>query len=698
MIRVPLENGVVLEFPDGTSPAVVEAAKAKFATTTAAPPTLGQRAMASVPGRLGMGAVMDRLDPMAESAARGAQALGLEVPGASVKDVQAMNKERRGIYEAARTATGQEGLDIARMLGPLPVDIAVTKSIAPKLLAAPKTTSELIKSGAVIGGGSAAMAPVKGSEELSGADYALEKLKQTGIGTGMGAAITPVAAPLTELAMQGVGKVANTLAQKAKTLFAPNIAQEIVKDATKLDEFLAAQAKQVGVDFAAIPENVRDSLRQAAVRATSATGKLPEAAIQNRMLAEKAGLPQLTVGQATRDPVQFSREANLADEGFRQFLGGQQTAATQALKGAQGALPGEATPYVAGSEVIKDLAAQRKVYDDKIRELYDTARNDPAGYQLIQNTRDFAKETIKDLKKQQLWGELPSVFQKQLNLLTVDSGRFKLSARQAADLLKNVNAQRSPSGQEPKDVALGILKTRARELLDNAEMRNPEEGARVIGAFKEASKKRAERGQWEGSSTAIETLAGKSPIAPERVYEKYVASGSVDDLKGLWATLGAESKQLMQRQFVNDLVNRAMNRSGTELTNYSSALKWMREIPKEKLTTLFPNKEDLQQFKSILEYVRLTKEAPPGNFVNRSNTAVMLMDAIASARNVPILGPMVSKPFSDLRAQRTAAGAQSGALFGEGETSQLPVGALQRLGAQAVPYLAAPLASGAVSQ
>jgi hypothetical protein len=692
-IRVPLDNGMVLEFPEGTAPAVIEAAKEKF--SAAPPPTSGQRAMTSVPGRLGMGAVMDRIDPMAEGAARGAQALGVEIPGASVSDVQSMNKERRGIYEAARAATGQEGMDIARMLGPLPLDIGVTKAIAPKLLAAPRTTSELAKSGAVVGGGSAAMAPVKDSEGLSNIDYALEKLKQTGIGTGLGAVITPVAAPLTELALAGVGRGAAALAQKAKSLFAPNVAQEIVKDASKLDQFLAAQAKQVGVDFAAVPENVRDSLRQAAVRATTATGKLPAAAIQNRLIAEKAGLPQLTVGQATRDPVQFSREANLADEEFRQFLGGQQTAATQALKGAQGGLPGEATPYVAGSEVIKDLAAQRKVYDDKIRELYDTARNDPAGYQLIQNTRNFAKETIRDLKKQQLWGELPTVFQKQLNLLTVDSGRYKLSARQAADLLKNINAQRSPSGQEPKDVALGVLKTRARELLDNAEMRNPEEGARVIGAFKEASKKRAERGQWEEKSTAIENLSSKSPIAPERVYEKYVASGSVDDLKGLWSTLGAESKQLMQRQFINDLVNRAMNRSGTELTNYSSALKWMRDMPKEKLNTLFPNKKDLQQFKNILEYVRLTKEAPPGNFVNRSQTGVMLMDAIASARNLPVIGPMVAKPFNDLRAQRQAAAAQSGAVFGEGEaTAPLPVGALQRLGAQAVPFLSAPLASG----
>jgi hypothetical protein len=690
-IREELEDGTILEFPDGTKPEVIAKVKARHAaaaapTSSAEGPTLGQKAMASVPGRMVMGPIMDRIDPMAEALVRGANAVGL-APESEVKRVQGINAERSQLYDQARKDTGNEGADIARAVGSLPLDLTVTRgAVGPNAF---KTMPGMMKAGAATGAGVEAMAPVKGSEDMSNMDYATAKAKQMLVGGGAGALITPIAAPLTEAAIGGVSKLGNWAAQKLRGWVAPEgDPRSIVRDPETLEQFMAHQASRVGVDWAKVPEEVQASLKAAAQRATVATGQLPDIAVQNRLIAEKANLPQLTLGQASRDPVEFSREANNPDPTFRsEVLGAQQTAAAKALQEAQSVTPGAATPYVAGSQTAADIAAQAKAQRDKISGLYDKAREDPAGYQLIQNTRDFAVDAIRELKKQQLWDQVPKAFQTQLQLLVTDNGRFKLTARQAANLLQNINGQ-FVNGRDPKNVAMGILKEKATSLLDNAQMRDQEAGSGVLSAFNDARAARRELGKWEGSSAAVENLASKTPIPPERVYEKYIASGSIDDMKGLWNTLKPESQQLMRRQFVDDLVKKALNRTGTELTNYSSALKWLREFPREKLKLMFPDETSLQPFKHILEYVRLTKEAPPGNFVNRSNTGTMLVDALARSQNVPMIGPMLTKPLANLRTQMARTRAESGALSGEGQaTDTLPIGALSQLGARLGPLV-----------
>lgn len=710
-VRVPLGDGRVLEFPDGTSPEVIDAAKARYLSEAPAPaasagapkanPTdlaaVGRKALTSIPGRAAAGVALDRVYPIGELIARTLNATGL-ASDEYLKSVQGKAASHEAEYDAARAEAGQSGLDIPRIAGPVAFDIATTRSAMPAKLNNPQNLLDLGKSGAVVGAASGTMSPVKKSADMSNTEYFLQKSLQGGMGAGIGAGIAPLAAPLAE----GVAKLASKGASAVKSMVSPNAAQRVARSPEELEAFLAAEAKSVGIDFAALPEELRASLRDAAARAMKSTGQMPAAAVRNRLTAEAEGLPPLTVGQSTRDPAQFSREANLADEEFRTFLGGQQVAATAKLKEAQAAVPGEATPYTAGKVVIDDIAAQRKVYDDKIKELYETARNDKAGYMVIQNTRQFAKDTIQELKKQQLWNDVPKSFQDQLKVLTIDNGRFKLSARQGADLLKNINAQRSSSGQEPIDVAMGVIKSNARKLLDEAELRDPVAGARVLDAFKSASTERAKRGAWEDTSTAVKTMStpgGKAPsIAPERVYERYVASGSVDDFQGLWATLSDKSKETMQRQFVNDLAGRALNKTGTELTNYSSAIKWLREFPPEKLKTMFPNEAALTKFKNILEYVRLTKEAPPGNFVNRSNSGVMLMDALASSRNLPLVGPAVTKPLANLRDQVAAAKARGPDLDAPGEALEaLPIGALERFGRQSAPYIV-PGALGVLGQ
>lgn len=705
-IREPLGDGTILEFPDGTPPAVIASVKARVAkergvalapAAAATEPAKGvpltmEDALTSVPGRAVAGAVMDRIDPMAETLVRAANVVGA-APDSEVKRVQGINRERSEKYDAARKSKGQEGWDIARILGPLALDVGVTRGLAPKLMSNPQSTAELAKSGAVVGGVSGAMAPTRRSEDMSNAEFFLQKSLQSGVGAGVGAGVTPVVAPLAE----GVAHLAVRGVEAAKRALKPSNIQRLMREPAELEAYLQAQARAVGVDFAAVPEDLRASMRDAATRAIRSTNRLPDTAVRNRMLAEKAGLPQLTVGQATRDPVQFSREANLADEEFRSFLGGQQTAATKKLQDAQAATPGAGTPYEAGTAVIDDVAAQRKIYDDRIQELYEVARKDPAGYQLIQNTQKFAKEAVRDLKQKQLWENLPKVFKDQLAVLTADQGRYKLSARQAANLLKNINAH-TVNGVDPTNAALGVLKTKARELVDNAEMRDPVAGAGVLKAFKDASAKRAERGSWEDSSTAVKNLASKTPVAAERVFEKYVMQAPVDDFQGLWKTLGDESRTKLQRQFVDTLVKKAMNKNGTELTNYGTALQWLREFPPEKLKTMFPDEEALKQFKTVLEYVRLTKEAPPGNFVNRSNSGVMLLDALASTRNWPAIGPAVTRPLGALREEVAAKGALAPDLAAPGQAEHvLPVGVLEKFGRSAAPYVV-PGALGALGQ
>ncbi len=713
VIREPVGDGRFVEFPRGTAPEVIAAVKARLLAGSDAPsPSAGaagepqrspatratgfETALTSPFGRAAAGMVLDRVNPSAETLVRGANAVGL-VPESAVADVQAKNRSMADTYSAARAMTGQKGLDLPRLGGSAVLDFLATRGalgLAGKPnIASPRTLRDTAIAGGVAGAGAGLAGPVAASDHLSNFDYALQKLLQSGIGGAIGAGAAPLFTAGTEAAM-GLGSRA---VSKIANMISPSDAVKLTTNAQTLETYLAGQAAAAGVEWAAVPEMVRESLRQATKRATEVTGKLPDAAVKNRLLAERNNLPQLTTGQATRDPVQFSREQNLPDPAMRDYLGRQNTEATQKLREQATGFGPPATPYEAGDVVARDIAAQASARSKAINDLYNAARSTEGKTAAIKNIGEFAQETQQELERLSLINGAkglrtnhPDIYDSISQMNGRVGATSRMTVEKAVDTLQGINAIGTQN-----DPALAIVKKNLQKFLDErAVFHDQDAGSAAVAAFGEARKARAAKGSWEESSSAIKDLASRDPkTARERIFEKFVISGPVDDFTNMWSTLTPQSQTAMQRQFVDRVTKLALGRTGSDIGNYGRAIEFLDKFPPEKIRAMFPGQE-LGKIKQILEYSRLTREAPPGNFVNRSNTSQALIDALASTRNVPIVGPWATGPINALRDQTRTRGALSGALGVPESPWYSPGPKLQNFAADVGPYMAPAAASG----
>lgn len=597
--------------------------------------------------RMARGTAISRLDPLAELAARGAESAGLNVPGAGVADVQAMNAERRDIQAGSRERVGDTGLDNAGTAGTMVLDTLLLNGMFRGLgkphLARPDSLKDLAKAGAVAGGVTAGMSPVEDSARMSTPELLFEKAKQTGVGVPVGMVAAPLASIGLTKAAEGIGAGLRGVRDWARSTIAPNSALRTSQNDAQLEKFLGDQAASVNVEWARVPEAVKQSLRDATRRATSVSGTLPAEAVKNRLLAESEGLPQLTLGQATRDPMQFSREANSPEEQLRNYFGNQRNSATQRLGSIADSFGPPRTPYALGDELAGEVGRQAATRRSTISSMYDEFKGDAAGYHKLTNTPDFVRSALSELKTQQQFNDLPKTFRDQLMALERQGGT--LSIRDAAQLWKNINSYYSNTQGTPAGAALGTLKAEAAKLLDGATFAGTKRGAEVIEKFRAANAERRLMGQWEESSSAIKELAKRNPrVAQEAVFDKYVMRGSVNDFTGFWKTLPADLRLGVKRRFVEEVSEKAMNAYGSQATATSTAVKLLREYPKEKLDLMFSPSE-LKSLRNTLEYLRLTTEAPAGSFVNRSNSLVDLKDFLSDTRNVPLLGPGLSRPL-----------------------------------------------------
>lgn len=713
-----LPDGRVLRFPKGTPPDVIARVKREYgaqqpaalsaSAPAAAPPALAQSAPRtggstgvladSFLERAARGAVINRIDPAAEMLSRVGAAVGLG-SDEEVRRVQDMNLERKELQAASRERAGSKGFDLAALAGTVPLDFLTLRGLfglsGSPALSNPQNLAELSKAGAAAGAVTGLVGPSENSEKKSGLELAWDKTKQTALGGAFGA----VAAPLVSMGINKAVQTGQGLADSAKRLvqrtLAPNPAQQTASDPKALEAYLVEQAQRNNIDWAKLPETIRASLREATKRAVSVTGELPQAAIRNRLVAEAEGLPPLTVGQATRDPIQFSREMNSPEEELRRFLASQRDTATAHLRERGAAFGPPRSRYEVGSEIGAAIGSQAAQRRKAIAELYDSFTSDAAGYHRIVNTPDFVRNAIANLKVAQAYDDLPPVFRRQLEELEKSGG--KLSIRDAAQLWKNVNSYYSSTYGTPAGNALGSLKNDLRSLLDDAKFSNTGKGDGVIDKFRAANQARRDMGEWEDSSAAIGALAARKPqIAAENVFSRYVMSGSVKDFQGLWKALPDEAQRAVKRHFVDTVARAAMNKTDSAAAGAAGeASRILREFPKEKLSLMF-KPEELKSLRNTLEYLRLTSEAPAGNFVNRSNSLVDLKDFLSRTENIPFVGPWASGPAKRMIEQQAARQAmESGALTVGPPEATVPA-AIRHLEAL-TPTLVAPRGRDAVT-
>lgn len=244
-----LPDGTRLEFPDDTSPQVIQsvvkrhlgvATQPEQQTTVQTQPQASamQEVQASIPGRILQGA-RDPIDEAAAMLPKGLEAitsLGGNYPnvvskyfGDEASRVQALNKQNEAEYQTARQASGSQGTDIARFGG----NVVSPANLAMALRAGKATTlGGKIAQGAGVGAVGGALS---GEADVNSPDYWKEKTSSAAIGAGIGGAIPVVAGGISRIIKPEVNAKAAELLRQGIT---PTPGQIIGGTAQRIEERL----------------------------------------------------------------------------------------------------------------------------------------------------------------------------------------------------------------------------------------------------------------------------------------------------------------------------------------------------------------------------------------------------------------------------------------------------------------------------
>jgi hypothetical protein len=608
-----------------------------------APPAGASRAKGSALGGAWMG-LRDAVDAGAQLARRvvpegvgqamdefGNKLADLGLPVARSNGVAGVDQIVKGAnaeYDASRKLAGRDGMDLARVAGNIanPVNRLIPMGGA-------STALQVAGRAGAQGALSGLASPVLDTD-----NFGASKAVQTLLGGAAGAAGGVVADKLI--------KGASSMVDRLKaTMRSPELSR------LDADTLIQRAAQEQGVDLTAIPDSIKSQLREQVGKSLRGN-QAPDTRAMIRQAEGRAILGDegaLTLGQATRDPIQFARErdlrgVNLGSQGtpknaLADKFAAQNNRLIQALneRGAATA-PGE---FQTGNKLVEAL----RQYDDaakaKIGGLYDKAESLNGG-QIPLDHRAFADSALANLEQGMKTGFLPAEIKNIVN--GVSKGEIPLTISTSEQIKSTVaaairKAQRAGDGNEA--YALGIV----RDALENAKPMGDVSfggnqlaragtplppsslGADAQGAFNQARAAARERfGRLESNPALKAAVDGAEP---DKFFQSRVLNAPVREVRALIDAVPEQAGNVRQ-QMVDFLKSKAVSGAKDEVALFSQSgyNKALREIGDEKLATIF-SPQELAQLKSIGNVAAYIQAQPAGSAVNNSNTASAVMNLLS---------------------------------------------------------------------
>lgn len=348
-------------------------------------------------------------------------------------------------YEQQRQQNGETGFDGGRLTGNIinPVNLvpvgAATKA---------KTAMDLVKVGTKAGAVSGALQPVVDPKN----DFLEKKAIQTTVGAATGAVATPALSKVGEAIGKGVQKVINR--------GQPLLNEERVQIA--LNNLL----KNQGMEPAEVSKAMKNSISAQITDAFSKKAKLDPAAIIRKAEFEAVGLADdagPTVGQLTRDPMQFAKEKNLSGinlNGENQLasrfqLQNQKLAGVFDEAGANAATD----RVTAGQSIIDALKKADEPVKQGVDDLYSKARSMTQGRAADLDRAAFSQAANAALDDSMANAFVPANVRTLLNDITAGKGPFNVeSAVQIDSLLSKAQRQAERSGDDAAAFAVGKIR------------------------------------------------------------------------------------------------------------------------------------------------------------------------------------------------------------------------------------------------
>ena len=551
----------------------------------------------------------------------------------STEDFNAMVRRREQGYQVARENAGQKGLDWWRVGGAVanPMSWLAPESAAGGIMAG-------VAAGAKAGAFQALLQPV-----TSDGNFILSKGLQAAVGGAVGGTLGGALTALQPV-FAHARKVIGGLFGKADDATQAAAAAQVTDDALK-----AAGADPAKVDpnlYSAIKQEVGDALK---------SGVDPDPRVMTN-LADAASLPvpiQLTRGQATRDPMQFSWEVNtskLRDAGqpLSERLAEQNRQLIENLNvlGAKNA----PSTFEASQKLISHIEQTDAALKGQVDAAYKAVR-DSAGRPAMMSSDAFvarSKELLTGGRPEManlasLADYLPEVVAKQYN--DILSGKLPLTVDTAQFLDRAWGGVQRGTQDATIKNAIGAL----RSALNDAPVSDAL-GAESMAAYQTAKQLARQRFGLIEQNPAYKAVV--DGVEPDKFFQKYVQGANVAELGALKQLVGPDNTSMLQQTMLGNLKKAALNRASDENGVFSqSAFNRVLQDPVQapRIGELFKDApETLGHLYRIGRIAETVQAFPKGHSVNTSNTAPTVANLVRDVakseagasltRAVPVVG------------------------------------------------------------
>lgn len=586
----------------------------------------------------------DPIDAGAQFLVRGANAVGL-APDSEVARVEGINRNAEQDY----TQNWRRGKDIGFDGGRLVGNVLATAPLIPSGVGAAPTLGRLAASGAKAGAVGGALQPVLNTEN----GFWGQKGAQTALAATTGAVLTPVAAK----ALGGLGNIVSWIADRVRGKWAPKTNDEAWRVTVEA-------LKANGIDPAQIDTAVRNQLIAEVKTALTQTGGVEPSRVA-RLADFKAAGVQPTRAMITRDPVQWTQEANLAGiKGVGDDLQHLRSRATnrivemvdeQAPKGLAG------DDYTLGTIAAKGVQGVEKAKKGAVDALYTTFRE--VAPSVLGNHTRFVNNLTNKLDDAMVGGQLPGDFITRINQIA--AGKFPLNASTMYQM------QKAASAQSKGNPALGIFKS----AIDDEMAAMADELGGSVGFSKDvllaARKAARERFSLQDAVPAFKQAA-EGALEPEQFLKRHILSASVGEVKQLWnAVKEPEARAAMAAQLVGYLKKAAIGTAQQDNPQVAQAMFNKAIVAPgmaQKLEIMIGAK-GLEEIKRAGRIAEMVIRAPSGDKSNSSNTSQAVINQVSrlmgNTAGIPGLGPLITQPLQ-LQMQKVQAAQASnlGGLFG----------------------------------
>jgi len=566
-----------------------------------------------------------RTKPAGAFATQIADAIGLPSPDTPTERV---------IGDASRLVAGAGGLAGAAGAGARAVAGPLTDSLATQAPAALSTGQNLLRglaanptqqlagaAGAGLAGGASREA---GGSTLNQAGAAL-------IG-GIGGAFVPAAA----------GRVADA-ARSAIPLLRPTLTPE------QLDVRLTSVLGQAGQDYSQLPAQVKQSLR-GELSSALATGKDLDPAAVSRLADFKLVGAQPTRGMLSQNPVQITREQNLAKmaansaDGELQGLPLMQNRNNTALIGRLNDLGAASNvqPLDAGRAISSRIQGTNDALGAVERGAWNYAKDSPGYKQPIYP--DGLNAAMREVGDEALTGYLPkqvtdymAAFQtgaqpftpqayknlrSMLSQELAKGGNESAAARAAIRGLDSVPITpiTNPGGRDFGTAPVTAGLADAMRTLDG-------QAGSSIAAVDRARAATAAKYRYQESSPLVRTALSDARTAdPENLAESFVMNGSLKDAQDVVREVGPQGVAVMRDAIASRIKQAALGGAADETGKVSQASlnAAINKIGQEKLA-LFFSPEEVNRMRALGRVASLIQVQPVGSAVNNSNSGALLL-------------------------------------------------------------------------